>query len=428
MTTATPHVGVRTFLDQTAAQPLNIADLSSIGIVAEPDATIDRDVFGPDQPVAFTTDSTDHVTAAGTGSFKRTLDAIAASGIVATVVATVPADFANNADASAKMARMVGSAASHTGAYALFTAEAETGVVPDLLIGPGYTSQRLGNAANPLATAFDAIADRLITPIAVCQVPSTTKEDAVAWAADFEDSLNVVAIAQAARVLDGSSVVNRDIAPFVASLIAATDKDLGGPYYSPGNRELVGILGPSRSVGFSISDPDSEANYLLQRGVNSVVQLVANRTRRPANGPAGKIFWGFFNTSADVNWRMINVVRTRKAVREVIPRTLAKYVGKNLGAHVSVLLLQGLADFLSELKSLPVPAILPASQVRWDPKLNDNATLRSGGFVIDLKFEEAPAITDIQVYTGRYEAAFTVLASEIQAAMAQAGVTGAIAA
>ena len=114
-------------------------------------------------------------------------------------------------------------------------------------------------------------------------------------------------------------------------------------------------------------------------------------------------------------------------MREVIPRTLVKYIGQNLGAHVSTLLLQSLDDFIGELKALPKPAIL-GGEVRWDRSLNSNATLRTGGFVVTLNFEEAPPLTDIQVYTGRYEAAFNILADEIQQAMSQYGVSGQVAA
>lgn len=424
MTSTTPHVGVRTFLNRVDTQPLLIADVTTIGGVFEPDASIDRAYFPVDTPVAFTTDSAAARTAAGTaGTLKQTIDAIVASGIVATVVAVVPADFAAGADISAKMTRMVGSGAAGTGLYGLLQAEAETGVVPDLLIAPGYTSQRLGSAANPAATAMDAICDRLVTAMTVCDAPSTTREAAVEWAADFEDSLNVICVAQGARVSVGGVPVVQPASPHVAALIARTDKDEGAPYYNPGNRPLTGILGPSRAVGFSLSDPDSEANFLLQRGVNSIVQLSTSRTAQVSNGPQGKVFWGFFNTSNDPLWRAINVVRTRKAVREVIPRTLARYAGQNLGAHIGVLLLQSLEGFLSELKSLPKPAILGGS-VRWNRDLNDNASLRAGGFAVSLDFEEAPPLTDIQVYTGRYSAAFDLLASEIRTAMSRASVGG----
>lgn len=426
MPATTPHVGVRTFLDRTDVQPVIIADLSTIGgVFTAPNA--DNTLFPLNEPVHFTTSDQAMIDAAGdaTGTLRQTIDMITAEGVSASIVAVRVAP-GNTVDAT--MANMVGSASSKTGAYALLSAEQETGAAPDLLIGPGYTSQRLGNAANPLATAFDGICDRLGTAVSFCQTPTTTKEDAIEWAADFAETLNIIAIGQSARVFDsvsGSTVI-RDVAPALAALQVRRDKELGGPYYNPGNQALKGILGPNRSVQFKIDDPDCEANFLIQRGVNSLVQLAANRTARRVNSPQGKTFWGFFNTSTDPLWRAINVVRTRKAVREVIPRTLVRYVGQNLGTHLAVVLLQALDDFLRELKHLPEPAILPGSEVSWDRNLNTNATLRTGGFVVKMLFEEAPPITDIQVYTGRYEAAFNILAEEIQTAAKQYQITGSL--
>ena len=426
MPATTPHVGVRTFLNRTEKQPFIIADLSTIGGSFTPGTGIDRTLFPPDVPVHFTTDDTAMVAGAGTGTLRQTIDAITAEGVVASVVAAVP-DLTGATTIEQQMAKMVGSPSARTGLYALLAAQGETGVEPDNIICPGFTSQRLGSAANPAATAMDAICERLPTAMAWCQTPSSTKEAAVEWAADFTETLNIIACAQAGRVsVDGVPIV-RDIAPHLAALMVRTDKENGAPYYNPGNQALKGILGPDRGVGFSISDPDCEANYLIQRGVNSLVQIEKSRTSRASNSPQGKTFWGFFNTSTDPLWRAINVVRTRKAVREVIPRTLVRYVGQNLGSHIGVLLLQSLEDFLSELKGLPKPAIL-GGEVRWERALNSNAGLRTGGFAVNLDFEEAPPITDIQVYTGRYEAAFNILASEIQTAMSQYGVKGQLAA
>lgn len=426
MPATTPHVGVRTFLNRIEKQPFIIADLSTIGGVFTKPASGGPDpaMFPPNTPVHFTTDDLDMVTAAGTaGTLKTTLDAIASEGVVASLVATVVPE---GVDIAATMANVVGSASSRTGLFSLLEAQGETGVEPDIIIAPGYTSQRLGNAANPAATAIDALCERIVTAIGVCDTPSTDKVAAVEWAADFTETMNLVAVGQAVRVsVDGVPVV-RPASPHVASLIVATDKQMGAPYYNPGNQPFRGILGPNRSVGFRIDDPDCEANYLIQRGVNSLVQIEKNRTSRRSNSPQGKTFWGFFNTCSDPLWRAINVVRTRKAVREVIPRTLVRYVGKNLGAHLGVTLLQALDDFIGELKRLPEPAVL-GGQVRWERSLNSNATLRTGGFVVSLDFEEAPPVTDIQVYTGRYEAAFNILAGEIEAAMRQFGIGGQLA-
>ncbi|MCC3246128.1 hypothetical protein LG047_12490 [Methylocystis sp. WRRC1] len=423
MPATTPNVGVRTFLDRIDKVPFLIADMSTIGGVFTPGTGIDRAKFPVDTPVHFTTDDADMIAAAGTGTLKQTIDACIASGVVASIVAVVPDILADDTVVQS-MTKMVGDATAKTGAWALLEAQAETGSVPDILIAPNFSSLRPGNAANPIVTAFDAICERLITPVVVADTPSADKTVAVEWAADWADTLNVIPVGQGVRVSLNGLPITRAASPYVAALMVKTDKAMGGPYYNPGNQPLMGILGPSRAVSVNISDPDSEANWLLQRGVNSIVQLEKNRTSRSVNSPQGKIFWGFFNSSDDPLWRMINVVRTRKAIREVIPRTLVKYIGKNIGSHLAVVLRQSVLDFLGELASLPEPAILPGYEVRWDRDLNSNAVMRVGGLVFSAYWEESPALVDLQIYTGRREASFDILATEIQAAMAQYNVTG----
>jgi phage tail sheath protein FI len=423
MPATTPNVGVRTFLNRTETVPIIIADMSSIGGVFTPGTGIDRTKFPIDTPVHFTTADTEMITAAGTGTLKQTIDACIASGVVASIVAIVP-DILVADTADQQMTKMVGDPTAKTGAWALLNAQAETGVTPDLLIAPGYAHLRPEAAANPIVTAFDAICERLITPMVVADTPSANKTVAVEWAADWAESLNVIAIGQGVRVSSGGVPVTRDAAPYVAALIVKADKLMGGPYYSPGNQALTGILGPSRAVECNYSDPDSEHNFLLQRGVNAIVQLEKNRTSRSVNSPQGKMFWGFFTTSEDPLWRLINVIRTRKAVREAIPRALVRYMGKNIGAHLAVVIRNSVNDFLGELAKLPEPAILPGYEVKWDRDLNSNAVLRVGGLVFSVNYEESPSLVDLQLYMGRREASFDILAAEIQAAMTQFNVSG----
>jgi uncharacterized protein len=425
MPATTPHTGVRTFLDRIEKQPFIIADMSTIG-GAFTAPQCDRLKFPIDRPVHFTTDDTEMVAAIGaSGTLRETVDAITAEGVVASVVAVVP-DMTGAATIEAQMAKIVGSQSGRTGLWALLDAQAETGAVPDILIAPGYTSQRLASAANPAATALDAICELLLTAVAICDTPSTNKTDAIEWAADFTGSLNIIACAQGVRVYTaGGAIVTRPSSPHLAALMVKTDKEAGGPWRNPGNQDLKGILGPNRAANFSITDPDCETNFMIQRGVNSLVQITKNRTSRSGNSPQGKTFWGFFNTSDDPLWRAINVVRTRKAIREVIPRTLVKYAGRNLGAHLVTTIAQALQDFLDELKALPEAPIL-GGNVSWPKNLNSNATLRVGGLVFRADWEEAPPVTDIQVYTGRYEKAFDILRSEVEAAMRAYNVTGQI--
>lgn len=427
MPATTPHVGVRTFLETTDQQPLIIADMSTIGgSFTAPQA--DRNLIPPDEPVHFTTDDAEMVAAVGaTGTLAETIDACNREGVVASIVAMVP-EVDPTDDIETQMAAICGSSTAQTGLWGLLAAQAQTGVEPDILIAPGYLSQRLGNAANPAATIIDALCNRIVTAVGVCDVPSTSKEDAVEWTADFAETMNLIAIGQQARYQVGTNVVTRPASAAIAALMVKNDKARGGPYYNPGNQALTGILGPDRAVGFSVSDPDCEANYLIQRGVNSLVQLTKDRTSRRTNSPQGKTFWGFFNTSSDPLWRSISVVRTRKAVREVIPRTMVKYMGKNLGVHLVTVILQSLDDFISELQSLPEPAVLPGSRVEWLRSLNDNATMRTGGLRVYMAFEEAPTLTDLGIYMARNERSFDILAADIEAAMTRYNVRGSLSA
>lgn len=417
-----PNVGVRAFLDRADKVPFLIADMSTIGGVFTPGTGIDRSKFPVDTPVHFTTSDTEMVTAAGTGTLKQVIEACNYSGIVASIVACVPDILVGDTD-DQKMTKMVGDSVAKTGAWAMMAAQAETGVVPDLLIAPDFAHLRPGNAANPIVAAFDAICERLITPVAIADTPSANKTVAVEWAADWADTFNVICCGQGARVSEAGLPVTRASAPYIAALMAKTDKQMGGPYYNPGNQPL-GILGPSRAVECNYTDPDSEHNWLLQRGVNTIVQLEKNRTSRSVNSPQGKMFWGFFTTSNDPLWRLINVVRTRKAIREVIPRTLVRYLGQNIGTNLVVVLRQSVMDFLGELATLPEPAILPGFDVIWDRDQNSNAVLRVGGLIFNAYWEESPALVDLQLYTGRREQSFDILAEEIQAAMAQYNVSG----
>ena len=56
---------------------------------------------------------------------------------------------------------------------------------------------------------------------------------------------------------------------------------------------------------------------------------------------------------------MINVIRTRKAIIDALPRALLKYIGQNLGPALVTVIVQSIQAFLSELAALPVPAVLP---------------------------------------------------------------------
>jgi hypothetical protein len=151
MPATTPNVGVRTFLDRTDKVPFLIADMSTIGGVFTPGTGIDRSKFPVDTPVHFTTSDTEMTEAAGTGTLKQLIEACNYTGIVASIVANVPDLLVGDTD-DQKMAKMVGDSVAKTGAWAMLDAQAETGVVPDLLIAPDFAHLRPDNTANPIVS------------------------------------------------------------------------------------------------------------------------------------------------------------------------------------------------------------------------------------------------------------------------------------
>lgn len=420
----TPNVGVRTLFDPTDVTSVLIANMSVIGGVFTPGAGIDRGFFPPDTPVLFRTSNAAALAAIGTdptSTLYQSVNQVIAQGVDATIIAVVP-DLLANDTADQKMAKMVGVPSSWSGAWALTKAQQETGLRPGLLIGPNYVASRPGTQKNPLATAFDAICTKLGIAVAVCDAPSSNAAAAMLWAADFSTSMNIIATGQGASISQGGVPTVFDSAASIAALIVANDQNMGAPYYNPGNHALTGILGPSRSVEFNPSDPSCEVNMMLQAGVNCIVNTATNRIS--SSGPTGNTFWGFLNTYDDPDWRMINVIRTRKAILDALPTALLKYTGQNLGVALVTVIVQSIQAFLNELMALPVPAILPGATVTYDPTLNDAAGLRVGGLVIKANWAETPALLDLQIYTGGNPASFTILNSQIAAALTQAGVTG----
>lgn len=420
----TPNVGVRTLFNPTNTTAVTIANMSAIGGVFTPGQGIDRSFFPPDTPVLFRTSNAAALTAIGndpTSTLYQAVNQIIGAGVDATVIASVP-DILTNDTSDQVMAKMVGVPSSWSGAWALTKAQQECGLRPGILIGPQFVATRVGNQKNPLATAFDAICDKLGITVAVCDTPSANAAAAMTWAADFSTSMNIIATGQGASISVGGTPTVFDSAPSIAALIVAYDQAMGAPYYNPGNHAMPGILGPSRSVEFNPSDPSCEANTMLQAGVNCIVNTAINRIS--SSGPTGNTFWGFLNTYNDPDWRMINVIRTRKAILDALPTALLKYTGQNLGVALVTVIVQSIQMFLNELVRLPVPALLPGATVTYDPNLNDAEGLRVGGLVIDANWAETPALLDLQIYTGGQPSSFTILSDQIQAALTQAGVSG----
>lgn len=408
MTATTDFVGVRVFSDiSDQVVSIDTRDSTVIGM-AGPLPNIDpafNTVIDYDTPFRLSTDDVATVAGLGPGLIQDAVNQISAEGIVTDIVFSRSRIPSSGAVAD-QIAAVAGEAAAKTGVYTLLHALDELDLEPGLIIAPGYTSQRLGNLKNPVAAAIDSVCTRIIDCMGVVSTPNTSLTDAVTYAQDFSTSLNIIAMYPNGVYELGGEVV-RELAPSVAGAIVRSDKANGNPYKAFWNKELVGLLGPSQPVGYRDGDTSSDANFLNQAGVGTVIE--------------GDLLWSPFNTATDptvVGYRSIKRIRTRRAIEKAMLKPLRAYLANDLTPHAVNLLGTTLSQACDERKALG--AIIDY-QVIWNRSLNPNDLLKKGGLRLKLRFEETPDLTDLGIYSTTEPEAFDVLANEIAAAIDSLG-------
>lgn len=406
MPTAPYNHGVRVFDAGVSEVPINAADLSPIGLAGTaPDA--DTTLFPLDEPVHIFTNEADKVALLGDdGTLKAEIDSINDQGVVASVVIVRSAE---GVDVDATLANLVGSSASYTGVNAFRYARTHVGVEPGLLVVPGYTSQRPGDAKNPVMAELEGVSSAL-KAMKIGDCPGGSKELALEYRADFSDRYTY--LVDPHIKLAGSVVAPASAR--AAALFVKRDQAKGGPYWSPSNQSIGGIIGTSRPIPYYDGEVSHEANYLNENRINTII---AAQTITGAGGVVkanGTILWGSETTSSDPLWRFVNVVRTRASIEKAIPPAFRSYIAKNLRAQLGVAIIRSTQIFLDEL--IGIGAIL-GGNAYWDRELNSNSSLQGGILRVEFDAEEAPPLNDLQFGSRRNSYYFDVLSEDIQSAL-----------
>ena len=409
MPTAPYNHGVRVFDAGETEIPIQAADLSPIGLLATaPDA--DNAVFPIDEPIHFYSNDTAKTSLLGNnGTAKDAIDAINDQGVVASVVLVRSTE---GVDVDATLANMVGSSADLTGVSAFRYARGHTGVEPGIIIAPGYTSQRPGDAKNPVMAELEGVtADLKAMKIGDC--PGGSKEDAFVYRADFSDRYTYLVDPHV--TLPGQIV--GPASARVAGLMVKRDLDKGGPYWSPSNQAMGGITGTSRPISYWDGETAHEANYLNENRINTIIPAVTIQGLHGTVAPNGTILWGSETTSLDPLWRFVNVTRTRAAIEKAIPPAFRSAMDKNLSAQLGIAIIRSMQIFLDELTA--IGAIL-GGRAFWDRNLNSNQAMRAGIMRIEFDAEEAPPLNDLQWGSRRNSVYFDTLAEDILSGLERA--------
>ncbi len=409
MSGTTDFVGVRRFsnLSSTVAK-IDTRNSTVVGLAA-PAPLADNTKFPINEPTKLSLDDAAQFAALGAGLVQDTVSQMLSEGIV-TDIAFVRTPHSVLTDAQAKLEAeingIVGSAGAKTGVYALLDAKSELGLEPGCIISPGYMSQRIGNAANAVASAARTVANRIIDCVVIADTPATVAAAQV-WAADFATALNMIAMYPAGIVNLGAGNVVRPLSPHVAAAMIRRDKEVGNPYKAFWNRPLKGVLAPSVPVGYTDGDVNSEANQLAQAGVGTIIE--------------GNLLWAPFTTATDPtvkSWRSIKKIRTRQAASKAMLRPVRQYLSEDIEGHTVSLIYRAADQFLGDLKTLK--AIIDYELV-WSKALNPATLLEAGGLRTKMRWAETPDLVDLQLYDEPMPEAFDLLQAAIAQALSQIG-------
>jgi hypothetical protein len=407
--------GVRVIDAGSEPRPIEVADTSTAALNFI-DSTADNDAFPLDEPVLLFTHDTEKVALLGNtpgNEAVRQVNAIKAQGIegrlvVARVAHSTEADPGDKA--AEELANLVGSAASMTGVHALSYARGHVGVEPDIIIGGGRAAGRIDNAKNPYADACEQVGAKL-KAVTVFDTGGADSDASLAYRADFDNRYTYL-VDPFVRILSGEDIVAVPASPYAAAMFVKKDKQKGGPYWSPSNQEVGGILGTARPISYFDGELDHEANLLNENGIATFIPSRLVQGPGGQFSPNGRILWGNRSASEDPLWQFINVVRTRATIEKAIVGSFRPWANdENMTSQHVLAIMRSLQTFLDELTA--AGAIL-GGRAFWDRDFNTNASLKAGKLRIEFDAEETPPLEDLIFGSRRNERYFDNLAADIQ--------------
>ncbi|MDP2747960.1 phage tail sheath protein [Pseudomonas sp.] len=379
--------GVRVIEINEGTRPIRTISTAVVGLVATaPDA--DPLVFPLDTPVLITNVQTALGKAGTTGTLRASLQAIADQTKPFTIVVRVAVGEGADPAAieAATVSNLIGTTTAegkYTGMKALLAAKGKLGMVPRILGVPGLDSL-------PVATALVSIAQALRAFAYVSAHDCKTKEEAVAYRDNF-GAREVMVIWPSFQKWDttASATVESPAVAVALGLRAKLDKDIGW-HKTLSNIPVNGVTGISADVWWDLQNPATDANYLNEAEVTTLIQ------------EAGFRFWGSRTCSEDPLFAFENYTRTAQVLADTMAEAHFWAVDKPMHPSLVRDIIEGINAKFRELKSA---GYIIDGQCWYDEAANDAVTLKAGKLFIDYDYTPVPPLEDLtlrQRITDRY--------------------------
>lgn len=378
------HHGVRVIEVNTGVRAIRTVATAVVGLIATGDAA-DAAAF-PLNKAVLVTDIAGAIGKAGaTGTLKASLEAIDDQSKPVLVVIRVKEEDNDGEQTIAVIGAKTNG--QYTGLQALLSAEAQLGVKPRIIGAPGLDSQ-------PVAAELAIIAKKLRAMAYVSAGTAKTVTEATAYREEFS-ARELMILWPDFTALDSTT---GQVEPAYAvaralGLRARIDQEQGW-HKNLSNVAVAGVTGISRDVHFDLQDPASDAGVLNAGDVTTLVQMNGYR------------FWGSHTCSDDPLFTFETATRTAQILADTIADAMAIYVDKPMHASLIKDIIESINAKFRELKA---SGYLIDAKAWYDPDVNTQTTLASGGLIIDYDYTPVPPLENLQLrqrITDKYLASF----------------------
>jgi len=277
--------------------------------------------------------------------------------------------------------------------------------VPTVAIAaPGGTgTQATGTAVpgtykNPVAAEMEGVAAKLRAMILI-DGPATTSAAAVQTRGDY-GSDRVMIIDPLVKAFDRrtATFVTRPASARAAGIQAMMDRDRGF-WWAFSNQEIKGIGGISRPVDFAIDDPNSEANFLNENEVTTIIRSDGYR------------FWGLRTCTNDPLWAFWPVRRTADMIYDSIVEAFRWALDRPFSKQLIKELVESVNDYMATLKA---NGAIIGGRAWIDGNLNTKDQLVQGILRIEFDFEPPAPLEHLIFGAHREPAYYEVLIADVQ--------------